>query len=198
MLGNLDRNSVQARVARYWRVVVGACLAGAALYVAIEMSDKQGRADISYGYAVAMTCEDDPESYIWSGGCDRIEADIARTDRPSFFDLYEAFVTVHHTAIPSPETERQFSSVPCDPQYDLKTDIKGTRFILSEDTFEGVCARAYAEAIKSELDARDRALLTIQRGGLSYSALAAGALANLTEPLVLFAAAAAMLFLWFA
>ena len=38
-----------------------------------------------------------------------------------------------------------------------------------------------------EIDARDRALLAIEREGLSHEALFAGALANLSEPLVIFA-----------
>ncbi len=198
MLGNLDFSRVRALVAQYWRVVVGACLAGAAVYVAIEMSDRQGRFDISYGYSVAMTCEEDPESYIWGGGCDRIKADIARKDRPSFLDLYRAFVTVHHTRIPSPATSERFADIPCESDFDLNATLKGTRFILSADRFENVCSRANAEAIMEEIDERDRALLTIERGGLSFSALAAGAIANLTEPLILFAAAAVILFLWFA
>jgi hypothetical protein len=38
-----------------------------------------------------------------------------------------------------------------------------------------------------ELDARDRALLAIEREGLSHEALIAGAIANLTEPLAILA-----------
>ena len=82
MRGDFGLSSVAAVIRRHWRIIAGACLAGAGLYVAIEISDKQGRADLHYGYAVRMTCEDDPESHLWSGGCDRIAADIARTGRP--------------------------------------------------------------------------------------------------------------------
>ena len=55
--------------------------------------------------------------------------------------------------------------------------------------FAEACTPAHVEAIKAEIDARDRALLTIEREGLSHEALIAGALANLTEPLVIFAGA---------
>jgi len=181
---------------RLWRPLAALCLAGAGVYVAITLSDKQGRADLPSGYAVRMTCEEDPESYLWSGGCNRIAADIARTDRPSFAELYRAFVTVHHSLIPSPATTRRYGSVPCEADFKLSENLKGTRFILSPDAFTNVCSRAHAEAIKAEIDARDRALLAIERAGLSYSALAAGALANLAEPLVLLATTALLLALW--
>lgn len=181
---------------RGWRLIVGLGLAGAALYAATMLSDTQGRADIPSGYAVRMTCEDDPESYLWSGGCDRVAADIARTDVPSFWELYRAFVRVHHTQIPSPAIARRIAQPRCDPAFDLKAALKGTRFILSPNAFTGVCTHAEAEAVMAEIDARDRALLTIERAGLSWSALYAGALANLTEPLVLLAAAAIAAALW--
>lgn len=181
---------------RYWRLLAGLCLAGAGLYVAVTLSDAQGRIDLPYGYAVRMTCEDDPESYLWSGGCDRIAADIARTDKPSVLALYRAFVTVHHSMIPSPATTRRFAKAPCEPGFDIGARLKGTRFILSPDKFKGVCSRAHAEAIRNEIDARDRALLTIERGGLSWSALVAGTLANLTEPLALLGAITLLLALW--
>ncbi len=74
--------------------------------------------------------------------------------------------------------------------------LKGTRFVLEPDRFKGVCSPQHAEAIKKEVDARDRALLTIERGGLSYSALVAGTLANLTEPLVILGACALLLAVW--
>ncbi len=180
----------------YWRPLVGLAVAGAAIYVAIAVSDTQGRMDLPRGYAVRMTCEDDPESYLWSGGCARVAADIARTDKPSFFELYRAFVTVHHSLIPPPRITRRFTGMPCDTDFDVKGEIKGTRFVLEPERFKDVCQRAYAEAIKEQMDERDRALLTIERGGLSWTALAAGALANLTEPLVLLAGAALFLALW--
>ena len=69
---------------RNWRLLCAAAIAAAAVYWAIELSDYQGRYDIPAGYAVRMTCEADPESALWSGGCDRVAADIARTDKPSF------------------------------------------------------------------------------------------------------------------
>jgi hypothetical protein len=196
MRGNLGLMRVVCFLERFWRLLAGICLAGAAVYVATTLSDTQGRGDLPYGYAVRMTCEDDPESHLWSGGCDRIAADIARTGKPSFAALYRALVTVHHTPIPSAATARRFADAPCDAGFDTDATSKGTRFVLSPEKFAGVCTRAHAAAIMNEIDARDRALLTIERAGLSWSALAAGALANLTEPLVLLAAAALLLALW--
>jgi len=183
-----------------WRLLAGAAAAIAAVAVAIEISDRQGRFDLPSGYAVRMTCETDPEAALWSGGCERIAKDIARKDQPSFLALYQAFVTAHHREIPSPATRRRFAGAPCETGFDVETALKGTRyvFIPLRVHFMEACTRAEVEAIQRELDERDRALLTIERAGLSQQALLAGALANLTEPLVLFAAAgvlAALMFL---
>jgi len=180
----------------WWRLIVFLCLAGVALYVATTLSDTQGRADLPSGYAVRMTCEDDPESYLWSGGCDRIAAAIARTDKPSFLELYLAFVTAHHAPIPSADVERRYATAACEFDFDRSAALKGTRFILVPEAFASVCTRAHAAAVMDEIDARDRALLTIEREGLTWAALAAGALANLTEPLVLFAGISIGLALW--
>jgi hypothetical protein len=196
MRGAFGSSTAAAALRRYWRLLAALALAGAGLYVATTISDAQGRADLPRGYAVRMTCEDDPESHLWSGECARVAADIARTDKPSFLELYRAFVTAHHSLIPSPATRRRFAGMPCDPGFDVGGALQGTRFILEPERFEGVCSRAYAEAIKDEIDEEDRALMTIERAGLSYAALAAGALANLTEPLALFAASAVLLGLW--
>ncbi|MGI9404385.1 MAG: hypothetical protein ACR2OF_07765 [Hyphomicrobium sp.] len=196
MRGDFGLSSVVAYIRRHWRIIAGAGLAGAGLYIAIEISDKQGRDDLSFGYAERMTCEDDPESHLWSGGCDRIAADIARTDRPSFGDLYQAFVVVHHSAIPSAVTARQFANVPCDAGFNLDATLKGTRYILVTEKFTSVCSLAHAQAIMEEIDTRARALMTIERGGLTYSALAAGTLANLTNPLAILAAALLVMVLW--
>jgi hypothetical protein len=176
-------------VRKSWRLLVGAALAFGAVAVAIELSDRQGRHDLPAGYAVRMTCEQDPESALWSGGCDRVAADIARTDKPSFIELYRAFVTVHHRHIPSPPLQREIRAAACDAGFDLDTALKGTRyvFIPLRPHFAGVCTAAHARAVMDELDARDRALLAIEREGLSQEALIAGALANLTEPLVILA-----------
>jgi hypothetical protein len=175
----------------HWRFLVGAGLAFAAISAAIESSDTQGRFDIPAGYAVRMTCEADPESILWSGGCDRVAADIARTDKPGFIELYRAFVTAHHRHIPSPATRRRFARTPCDPAFDRDAALKGTRFVLEpvRVRFLEACTAAHVEAIKAEIDERDRALMTIEREGLSHEALFAGALANLTEPIVIFACA---------
>jgi hypothetical protein len=183
---------------RYWRLIVGLGLAAVALAIAIPLSDTQGRGDLPSGYAVRMTCEPDPESALWSGGCDRVAADIARTDQPSFAGLYRAFVRVHHSEIPSPAIRRRFGSVPCEPTFDRDGTLRGTRFVFApvRVLFNDACTKAHAQAIMDEIDARDRALLTIERGGLSMTALAAGTLANLSEPLVIFAAVAGVAALW--
>jgi hypothetical protein len=188
-----------AEVRANWRLLVGAALASLAVGIAIDASDRQGRLDLPSGYAVRMTCEADPESALWSGGCDRIAADIARTDKPSFVDLYRAFVTVHHRQIPSPATRRRFAGQPCEEGFDLETMLKGTRyvFIPLRAHFAAVCTRAQTEAVMAEIDDRDRALLLIEREGLSHAALFAGALANLTEPLVIFGAAVTLAALYF-
>lgn len=182
LLGELRQN---------WRLLVGAVAAVVAAYAAIELSDRQGRFDIPSGYAVRMTCEEDPESALWNGGCERIAADIARTDKPSLLELYRAFVTAHHRHIPSPATRRKFAGVECDPGFDLEAVLKGTRyvFIPLRRHFADICTKAEAHAIMLELDERDRALLAIEREGLSQEALYLGALANLTEPVILFAGA---------
>ena len=177
---------------RHWRLLLGAVLAAVAVVVAIDVSDRQGRGDIPSGYAVRMTCEADPESALWSGGCERVATDIARTDKPSLIELYRAFVTVHHTQIPAPATRRWFARMPCDPGFDLDAALKGTRFVFIpvRAHFKDACTQAHVEAIMAEIDARDRALLTIEREGLSHAALYAGALANLMEPLVILGGAA--------
>jgi len=176
---------------RNWRLLCAAAVAAAAVYWAIELSDYQGRYDIPAGYAVRMTCEADPESALWSGGCDRVAADIARTDKPSFPELYRALVTVHHEQIPSPQTRRQFAAAACDPAFDQEAALRGTRyvFIPLRVHFAQACTPSYTQAVMQEIDARDRALLAIEREGLSHEALAAGALANLTEPVVIFVGA---------
>lgn len=196
--GDRERDTVNALVRRLieevrqnWRLLVGAGLAAAALWYAVDLSDRQGRFDIPSGYAVRMTCEPDPEAALWSGGCERIAADIARKDKPSFFDLYRAFVTAHHWVIPSASTRRHFAGAPCDANFDLDAALKGTRyvFIPLRVHFAGICTQQEVQAVMLELDERARALLAIERAGLSQAALYAGALANLTEPLVLFLAA---------
>jgi hypothetical protein len=183
---------------QYWRLFLGLAVGGAAIAVAVDLSDRQGRGDLPSGYAVRMTCEADPESVLWSGGCDRVAADIARTDPPSFMDLYRAFVTVHHARIPSPAIERRFGQVPCEPDFNLDATLKGSRYVFMplRPHFAGACTKAHAEAVMAEIDQRDRALLTIERAGLSIPALIAGTLANLSEPLVIFAGLAGMVALW--
>ncbi len=180
-----------AEAKRNWRLLLGATIAAVVIWAAIEASDRQGRFDIPSGYAVRMTCEPDPESPLWNGGCERVAADIARKDKPGFIELYRAFVTVHHRYIPSPATHARFRGVPCDQGFDLDAALRGTRYVFVplRVHFAEACTVAEVEAIMAEIDERDRALLAIERAGLSHSALYAGALANLTEPVVLFAAA---------
>lgn len=196
MGGHFGPDMVADFVRQQWRTLVAAGVAGAGVYAAITLSDTQGRFDLPRGYAVRMTCEDDPEAALWNGGCDRVAADIARAGKPSFTELYGAFVDVHHSAIPSPATTRRFARSPCDPDFKIDTTLKGTRYVLSPDEFAGVCSRAHAQAVMREIDERDRGYLVIEREGLSYAALAAGALANLMEPLVLLGAATLALALW--
>jgi hypothetical protein len=193
MRGTTGLSGLANSIGRRWRWLLGIGLAATGLYVAVMASDRQGRADLPSGYAVRMTCETDPESHLWSGGCDRVAADIARTDKPSFAELYRAFVTAHHAAIPSPATRRRFAGAACEPGFDIGATLKGSRFVLSPESFAGVCGMAHARAVMDEIDTRDRALLTIEREGLSHAALVAGTLANLTEPLVLFAAISLLL-----
>jgi hypothetical protein len=183
--------AIVGEVRRNWRLLSAAAVAAAAVYWAIELSDYQGRYDIPAGYAVRMTCEADPEAALWGGGCDRLAADIARADKPSFLELYRAFVTAHHQQIPSPQTRRQFTDVPCDPAFDQDAALRGTRyvFIPLRVHFAQACTPAYTQAVMQEIDTRDRALLSIEREGLSHEALAAGTLANLTEPVVIFVGA---------
>jgi hypothetical protein len=186
---NMLATRLLQEVSSHWRLLLGAALAFCAVAVAIELSDRQGRHDLPAGYAVRMTCEQDPESALWNGGCDRVAADIGRTDKPSFIELYRAFVTVHHRHIPSAPLQREIRAATCDAGFELDTALKGTRyvFIPLRPHFAGVCTATHARAVMDELDARDRALLAIEREGLSQEALIAGALANLTEPLVILA-----------
>lgn len=183
---------IRAELGQNWRFLCAGLLAVAAIAVAIELSDGQGRMDIPSGYAVRMVCEPDPESHLWGGGCDRVANDIARTDKPAFGELYRAFVTVHHRRIPSPAVEQVYRQVPCEEGFDLDSKLAGTRYVFVplRPHFASACTAAHVEAVKSEIDARDRALLAIEREGLSHAALFAGALANLTEPLVILGAAA--------
>ncbi len=113
MRGGSTLAILASSLVHHWRFLAGLAVVGAGVYVATTISDTQGRGDLPRGYAVRMTCENDPESYLWSGECDRVAADIARTDKPSFIELYLAFVAAHHSLIPSPATQRRFAGTPC-------------------------------------------------------------------------------------
>ncbi|MBN8913912.1 MAG: hypothetical protein J0I75_24745 [Hyphomicrobium sp.] len=186
MLQSLSQLATQSlhTLRRRWPLVLALSLAGAWLGFAFWLSDIQGRMDLPRAYSVRMTCEDDPEAGLWRGGCERIEADIAKTGRPSFLDLYNAFVIVHHAPGPREASAPRFADVPAEPGFDVQTALAGQRYGLALVTpeFEGVKSAAHAEAVKTEIDARDRALLAIGRAGLGHDALLAGALANLVHP----------------
>jgi hypothetical protein len=186
MLQNLARSTTQTldAVRRRWPLVLAFVLVGGWIAFAFWLSDIQGRMDLPRAYSVRMTCEDDPEATLWRGGCDRIEADIAKTGRPSFLDLYNAFVLVHHAPGPREASAPRFAAAPAESGFDLQAILAGQRYGLALVTpeFEGVKSRAHAEAVKDEIDLRDRALLVIGRAGLGHDALIAGALANLAHP----------------
>jgi hypothetical protein len=182
-LTRLANQSLQA-LRRWWLVVLGLALAGGWVAFAFWLSDIQGRMDLPRAYSVRMTCEDDPEAVLWRGGCERIEGDIAKDGRPSFADLYNAFVLVHHAPSPREANAAKFADTPPEPGFDLRTALAGQRYGLAlvAPEFEGVASGAHAEAVKAAIDARDRALLVIGRAGLGHDALLAGGLANLAHP----------------
>jgi hypothetical protein len=186
MLQSLAQSATQSLHAlrRRWPIVLVLALAAGWVGFAFWLSDIQGRMDLPRAYSVRMTCEDDPEAALWRGGCERIEADIAKTERPSFRELYDAFVLVHHAPGPGAASAPGFAEAPAEPGFDVQSALAGQRYGLAlvMPEFEGAKSRAHAEAIKAEIDRRDRALLVIGRAGLGHDALLAGALANLVHP----------------
>ena len=90
---------------------------------------------------------------------------------------------MHHRQIPSPAVQRRFAKFRAIRAFDRDATLKGTRLCLEplRVRFIEACTTAHAEAIMAEIDARDRALLTIEREGLSHEALIAGTLANLSS-----------------
>ena len=189
MLQTLAQTATQLLHAlrRKWALVVALSLVGVWAAFAFWLSDIQGRMDLPRAYSVRMTCEDDPEAALWRGGCERIAADIEKTGRPGFFDLYNAFVLVHHAPSPRDASATRFADALPEPGFDVEAALAGQRYGLALVTpeFEGVKSRAHVEAVKTEIDARDRALLDIGRAGLGVDALVAGALANLVHPSVM-------------
>lgn len=185
-------------IARNWRFLLVLIIVVAAISWALDESDSQGRADGQFAYSVGMMCEEDPEAPLWNGGCDRIASDIAKTGTPSFLELYRAFYEAHHGPTPGEAGLRRTADVPADPSFDLAAALKGTRYVIATSREEFMEARneAAAHAIMDEIDARDRARLTIRRSALSFESLLAGALANLTSPLALFAGACLAAFFW--
>lgn len=168
---------------RFWPFVILLALAGGWVWFAIALSDAQGRLDLPRAYGVQMTCEDDPEADLWSGGCDRIAADIAKDGYPTLLELYRAFSVVHHG--PSPrEQALRLAAASAEPGFDLDAALKGQRYglALERPAFEGVRSAEHAEAVKAAIDERDRALLVIGRAGLTVPPLVAGAVANLLHP----------------
>lgn len=169
---------------RRWPLLLAGAGLGGIVAFSIALSDEQGRMDLPRAYAIRMTCEEDIEAKLWHGGCDRIAGDIAETSKPSFVELYRAFVAVHHQPSPGESATERFAATPADPAFDLKAMLNGQRhgLALLEPEFEGVKSRDHAEAVIAAIDARDRALLAIGRAGLGFDALIAGSLANLVYP----------------
>lgn len=167
---------------RFWPLVLVLALGGGWVWFAFVLSDAQGRLDLPRAYSVRMTCEEDPEADLWRGGCERVEAAIAESGRPSFLELFRAFVIVHHG--PSPREAASAGAAEVEPGFDLDAALAGQRYGLATERhqFEGVQSRAQAEAVKQAIDERDRALLVIERAGLSMPPLIAGAAANLVHP----------------
>jgi hypothetical protein len=172
-------------VRRRWLPLTASCIGVVGVVAAVVLADEQGRNDIRYGLPLRVSCEDDPESSLWRGGCERIAADIARTDRPSFADLYSAFVALHHSPGPAEAAARRFAHASVDESFDLASVLKGTRYVVTPHYFTGARGLEHANAIMEEIDKQDRARLLVARGGLTLTALAAGTLANLTDAIVL-------------
>jgi hypothetical protein len=170
---------------RHWPLWLATAVGAGIVSFAITLSDEQGRMALPRAYSVKMTCEDDIEAYLWRGGCDRIAADIAKSAAPSFGELYDAFVLVHHRPTPG-EAAAALGDAP-DPAFNLAAILKGQRYglALSAQEFADVKSKRQADTVMEGIDARDRALLVIGRAGLGYDALAAGALANLVHPVAL-------------
>ncbi len=186
MLAHFSQSAAQSlqSLRQRWPLALAVLALGTAVAFAIMLSDEQGRMDLPLAYSIRMTCEDDIESALWRGGCDRIAPDIAKTGRPSFGELYAAFVTVHHAAQPGQAAAERFAADARDPGFDIKSKLAGQRYGLAAvmPEFVGVKNDAHADAVIDGIDARDRALLAIGRAGLGYDALAAGTLANLLHP----------------
>jgi uncharacterized membrane protein YhdT len=186
MIEQFTRFATQSMAAlkRRWPLALGLALAGGWILFAFWLSDVQGRMDLPRAYSVRMTCEDDPEATLWRGGCERIQSDIAQTGRPGFVDLYNAFVQAHHAPGPREASLARFADAPAEPTFDARAMLAGQRYGLAlvMPEFEGVKSRAHAEAVMTEIDIRDRALLAIGRAGLGHDALIAGAFANLVHP----------------
>jgi len=191
MLGYLTQSVTRTLdlVRRRWPLLLVLAAVAGWVGFAVMLSDEQGRFSLPRAFSVQMTCEDDPEAALWNGGCERIAADIAKTGRPGFADLYAAFVLVHHDPGPRAAGEARLSGVAADPGFDVRALLKGQRYGLAlvAPEFEGVRSKPLADAIMDEIDRRDRALLVIGRAGLGYDALIAGALANLAHPGVMIA-----------
>lgn len=171
-------------VRRRWPLWLALAVTGGWVGFAFMLSDEQGRMDLPQAYAVRMTCEDDPEAALWSGGCERVAADIAKVEKPAFGELYRAFVAVHHAGRPREAIAAPFATEAAEPGFDVAALLEGQRYGVGyvKPEFDGVRSRAHAEAVKDAIDARDRALLAIGRAGLGFDALIAGALANLAHP----------------
>jgi hypothetical protein len=178
----LNTGPIRTFISDWWPVLVATPIAAAGLWLAVSESDAQGRRDLQYAFSVRMTCEEDPESGLWSGECERIEGAIARTDRPSFLDLYQAFRIVHHEGAPASAAAAGSSTAGNATPLDIDSLLAGSRYIIQLKEFLSARTLEDVHAIKAKIDRRDRALLLIERDGrLSTRALVAGTLANLTS-----------------
>ena len=171
---------------RRWRPLTAFAVVATALIAAVILADEQGRHDMRYGLPLSVSCEEDIEADLWRGGCERIATDIARTDEPTFADLYWAFVALHHAPGPVEAASRRFASTPPDSAFDLAATLKGTRYVIAPELFADARHADHVRAIMEEIDKRDRVRLLVARGGLTLTALAAGTLANLTDVMALF------------
>ena len=187
------RLRVLARPGGNWRLLCGAVIAAAAVYGAIELSDYSG----SLRHSGRLCRAHDVRARSGIRPLERRVRSRRRRYRPHRQAVvHRALPRLRHRASPADPLARKhagsFAQTACDPAFDQDAALKGTRYRLDSAARafrRGLHAGAYRRPSWQEIDARDRALLAIEREGLSHEALVAGALANLTEPVVIFAGA---------
>ena len=74
-------------VESHWRVLSALSVVAAGLLTAVIIADEQGRDDIRYGLPLRVSCEEDIESDLWRGGCERIALTNVVTDRSKFDEI---------------------------------------------------------------------------------------------------------------